>query len=99
VKGEVIDVTPSHLWGPRDEDEGRNLFVPRIDEISWWLKNEPLPVDGFVIIDDNDPQIGIDFDRMRPDLVPHMALTETKVGLTRKIAEDAIFILDTIQSI
>ena len=96
VTGEVIDVTPSHLIGPRDDEEGRNLWVPRIDEIAWWLKHEPEAIDGFVIIDDNDPQEGIDFDHPRPDLTPHFALTETKVGLTQKIAEEAIFILDTI---
>ena len=93
VTGEVVDVTPSHLLGPHDPEEGRNLLVPRIVEIAWWLKKEPGKIGGFVIIDDNDPQEGCDFDRPRPDMVPHMVLTETAIGLTETLADAAISVL------
>ena len=68
-------------------------MVPRIVEIAWWLKKEPGVIDGFVIIDDNDPQEGCDFDRPRADMVPHMVLTDTSTGLTEKLADEAIFVL------
>ena len=94
VTGKVTDVTPSHLMGGFDEEEGRNLTVPRIEEIAWWLRKEPGEVNSFVILDDNDPQIGIDFDHPIPHLEPHIVLTDTRLGLTEEQAEKAILILE-----
>jgi hypothetical protein len=94
VTGSIVDVTPAHLMGPFDEEEGRNLMVPRTEEIDWWLRKEPGEVTDFVILDDNDPQIGVDFDHPMPHLEPHFILTDTRVGLTDELADRAIQILE-----